>query len=151
MVRIKGKALALAAVIGLLANGAAMAGTQDISGVYDLTTVAKGADGKPVCVESWTLKSDGGFLIESGQEQVRGHWRLTGDAKDGWMIARTDQTTNGLPDCIGHRTTKPMVDIVVDFYFNVDSDLVLANAPARNSDGSLLYKPDAFLTKAHKP
>lgn len=92
-------------------------------------------------------RHDGDFLVESGQEQVRGHWSLIGGKKDGWKILRTSQTTNGLGDCMGHKTTKAMNDVTADFYFNVDGDMVLSPPPGRNADGSLIYQPNALLTK----
>ena len=138
----------LALTAALVLAGAASAEPKDIAGVYDFASTARSADGKPVCVERWTLRPDGGFLVESGQEQVRGTWRLEHDNKDQLWLVRVGQASNGLPDCTGRRASAPLKDDRRSFYFNVDDNLLMAPPTAHGPDGSVMYQqPYARLTK----
>ena len=64
---------------------------------YVFTTVAKKADGSPVCEEHWTFESDGRATVRSGEEIVHSRYRL----EDNWLI-EDKRETNGKPDCTGH-------------------------------------------------
>ncbi|MBI1404549.1 MAG: hypothetical protein GC145_00315 [Caulobacter sp.] len=103
-------------LIGLLllspAAGSAGAADEDgpfvLHGVYRFVSEARGADGKPVCVERWTFGADGIETVESGQEVVRKRFHVEGDRPPKYYLVSTMLETNGKPDCVGQ--TNPVSD-----------------------------------------
>jgi hypothetical protein len=143
-VRVAG--LAVAASLALA--GLAPARAQDVAGAYDFTSSARGAGGKPACVERWILWPNGDFLLVSGQEQVRGAWRLERDVQSGAWLAWTRQTTNQRPDCYGRKAPKRLKDERTAFYFNGNGDLVVSRSPVPTADGPIRYQPFGILRRS---
>ena len=73
-----------------------------LSGTWSFRTDAQ-QNGQPVCSESWTFGPDGQLSVASGEERVGKRFRIENDAVGLWLVTETLET-NGLPDCMGHKT-----------------------------------------------
>lgn len=125
------------ATTGALPTGAAAA--KSIAGTYELKTAEERADGQPVCRERWTLRANGSFVIDSGQEKMQGQWHSEDKGREGKWLVWTDQTTNGLPDCRGDVTPQPVADRRTSYYVNGLGGLVITRPTSRLPDGSILW------------
>ena len=140
---------AVAAVVML--TGAAVPQAPDIAGTYEVEP-AKGKVSFPACVRRWTLRRDGSFLIEDGQEQVTGQWRLQPANRMEWWLVMTDRADNGLPDCGGRTVAAgPFDDGRLSFYVNSAGGLVLTKVVKTLPDGTPLFGIDAILDKVARP
>ena len=120
----------------------------DISGSYDLdpTKIDK-ANAQSGCVEHWHLDPGGSLMAESGQEQVRGKWRVTRRDQTVLQMDWTHQTTNGLPDCGGRRAETPVSDARILFYLNSLRGLVLVTPYASDPKYGAIYAPLVVTTR----
>ena len=133
--------------ISLAATVALFAG-QDVglafSGDYRFATTDRGADGQPVCAETWSFASDGTMTVHSGQEIVQKVWRTETDADGDWLVTRS-VSTNGEPDCMGDRspTVRSGETRTYILTFNAGG-MVVCGPPSRTSDGILFVGPTCY-------
>lgn len=123
-----GGLLMLASAVGQA--GAAEQGPFVLQGVYRFVSEAKGADGKPVCVERWTFDADGIETVESGEEVVRKRFHVEGDRPPKYYLVSTTLETNGKPDCVGQINPVPHAESRVFFMPMNSGSLMLCPEPA---------------------
>lgn len=137
-------AAAVAAVLLLCAATGAKP-PPDIAGIYD---AAPRAGKVTTCALRWTLRRDGTFLIEDGQERTEGKWRLEPAGGMEWWLVLTDRTDNGLPDCRGRSVAAgPFADGRQSFYVNSARGLVLTKIIGALPDGTPLFGIDTILDR----
>jgi hypothetical protein len=149
----KKAAVMLGAAAVLLASPAIAqeAGRYKLPGVYDYATVKKSPDGRPACVERWTLGADGAFRLESGQEVLEGAWRKESDHTDTISLAMTGLKSNGQPDCRGARATGPVSDFWVEVAPNAEGQLVIGSWEHPGASQPWVRRPTAILAPALDP
>jgi len=104
-------------------------------GVFLFHTNAQ-QDDRPVCSELWEFTDDGHMLIESGAERVRASYRIERD-RDGVWIVRRLISTNGEPDCMGHRNPEPSKEETRTYVVPMnDGRVMTCPAPSRTEDGA---------------
>ena len=120
---------------------------ETIAGTYELKVAKTATDGQQACVERWTLRANGTLMIQSGQENLQGHWGAEGKSDNAEWLLWTGLTTNGMPDCRGKVTSRPVADRRIPYYVNSLGGLVLLKPGSRLPDGSMLWSLDAITTK----
>ncbi|MBX3479479.1 MAG: hypothetical protein KF842_03700 [Caulobacter sp.] len=125
----------------LMTSAASQAGAADqgpfvLKGVYRFVSEAKGADGKPVCVERWTFGDDGIETVESGQEVVRLRFHVEGDKPPKYYLVATALETNGKPDCVGRTNPVPNGESRHFFVPMNSGTLMFCPPPASTADGT---------------
>lgn len=124
-------------------------GGYSLPGVYDYATI--GAEGRPACVERWTLGAGGAFRLESGQEVLDGAWRKVSETPDAIRLAMTGLKSNGLPDCRGARASGPVSDFAVEVAPNAAGQLVIGAWEHPGPGQPWVRRPTAILSPALGP
>ena len=136
--------LAKTAVAALIAALLSLDNELELSGDYRFVTDERGADGQPVCTETWSFAADGTMTVRSGQEIVHKTWRSETDADGDWLVTRS-VSTNGEPDCMGGRSASVRPGETRTYILTFNSGgMVVCGPPGRTSDGVLFVGPTCY-------
>jgi len=99
-----------------------------LDGEYAFYTTAK-VDGRPLCSERWRFEPAGKMTIFSGDEISKDSFHTEFTGGDNWLVRRW-LSANGLPDCLGRKTTVvPSWEWRIFFYQAKDGSYVLCDPP----------------------
>ena len=132
--------LPMLAVAGLSCAKAADTKPFTITGDFALES-AELKDSKAVCNERWRFTREGDLTIFSGKEVATARYHvdvLPGDLESQhWLVFKT-LSTNGLPDCQGHQSTRMQAgEIRLYFYFAAGGNLVFCKSVGSGESKSL--------------